>query len=111
MLYLGIALRAVLLAPDREQQQIRYQGFRDLLDLLRRGKHQCGMLLPECDTSTWSHQRAGCCHVATITPAYGCPLRSSTEETLRPGAQRFMVVDGPPQEAPVSLRALEPSTH
>jgi len=32
VLYLGIALRAVLIAKDPDQQKIRYQVFRDLLD-------------------------------------------------------------------------------
>jgi hypothetical protein len=35
VLYLGIALRAVLHAADPEQREIRYKVFRDLLDLFR----------------------------------------------------------------------------
>jgi hypothetical protein len=38
VLYVGIALHAVLRAKDREQREIRYQVFRDLLDLFRRRK-------------------------------------------------------------------------
>jgi hypothetical protein len=37
--YVGIALRAVLRAPDREQREIRYRVFRDLLDLFRLKRH------------------------------------------------------------------------
>jgi hypothetical protein len=40
ILYVGIAMRAVLRAPDEAQRQVRYQVFRDLLDLFRRGGHQ-----------------------------------------------------------------------
>jgi hypothetical protein len=40
VLYLGIALRAVLRATDQEQREVRYQVFRDLLDLFRIRKHQ-----------------------------------------------------------------------
>jgi len=40
VLYLGIALRETLRERDPERQQIRYQVFRDLLELFRRGKHQ-----------------------------------------------------------------------
>ena len=40
VLYVGIALWAVLRAGDPEQRQIRYQVFRDLLGLFRRGKHR-----------------------------------------------------------------------
>lgn len=36
--YTGIALWATLRAPDPDQRQIRYQIFRDLLDLFRPGK-------------------------------------------------------------------------
>ena len=39
VVYIGIALHAVLHA-DREQQQIRYQVFRDLIGLFRRGGRQ-----------------------------------------------------------------------
>jgi hypothetical protein len=35
VLYAGIALCAALRARDHEQQQVRYQMFRDLLDLIR----------------------------------------------------------------------------
>lgn len=38
VLYIGIAIVATLRARDPEQRQIRYQVFRDLLDLFRRGK-------------------------------------------------------------------------
>ena len=38
VLYVGIALRAVLRAPNDEQRQVRYQMFRDLLDLFHYGK-------------------------------------------------------------------------
>ena len=37
VIYVGIALHAVLHAADQEQRQVRYQVFRDLLDLFRRG--------------------------------------------------------------------------
>jgi hypothetical protein len=37
VLYVGIALRAVLCARDEAQRQVRYQVFRDLLDLFNRG--------------------------------------------------------------------------
>jgi hypothetical protein len=40
VVYIGIALQATLHAADPEQQKIRYQVFRDLLDLFRRGKGQ-----------------------------------------------------------------------
>lgn len=40
VLYVGIALRAVLRAPDEAQRQVRYQVFRDLLDLFRRRRKQ-----------------------------------------------------------------------
>jgi hypothetical protein len=40
VLYIGIAMRAVLRADDPDQRQVRYQIFRDLLGLLRRGEHQ-----------------------------------------------------------------------
>jgi hypothetical protein len=39
VLYVGIALRAVLRATDTEQREIRYQVFRDLLSLFRSRKH------------------------------------------------------------------------
>ena len=35
VLYLGIAMRAVLRVPDQDQRQVRYQIFRDLLDFDR----------------------------------------------------------------------------
>ena len=35
VLYVGIAMRAVLRAPDQNQRQVRYQVFRDLLDFVR----------------------------------------------------------------------------
>lgn len=35
VLYVGIAMRAVLRAPDQDQRQVRYQVFRDLLDFVR----------------------------------------------------------------------------
>ena len=35
-LYVGIAMRATLRARDHQEQQIRYQIFRDLLELFRR---------------------------------------------------------------------------
>lgn len=38
VVYLGVALRATLNAPDPEQRKIRYQVFRDLLDLFRQGR-------------------------------------------------------------------------
>lgn len=37
VLYVGIAIWATLRAPDAEQRNVRYQIFRDLLDLFRRG--------------------------------------------------------------------------
>jgi hypothetical protein len=37
VLYVGIAIWATLHAPDPEQRKVRYQIFRDLLDLFRRG--------------------------------------------------------------------------
>lgn len=37
--YVGIALWAVIHTPP-EQQQVRYQVFRDLLDLFRRGRNK-----------------------------------------------------------------------
>lgn len=40
VLYVGIALWAVLRAADPEQRQVRYQVFRDLIGLFRRGKPQ-----------------------------------------------------------------------
>lgn len=38
VLYVGIALWAVLSAADGEQRKIRYEVFRDLLGLFKRGK-------------------------------------------------------------------------
>jgi hypothetical protein len=38
--YVGIALGAVLRATDQEQRKVRYQVFRDLLDLFRSRKPQ-----------------------------------------------------------------------
>jgi hypothetical protein len=38
ILYVGIAIWATLHTADPEQQKIRYQIFRDLLDLFRRGR-------------------------------------------------------------------------
>ena len=38
VLYIGIAIWATLRAPDLPQQKVRYQIFRDLLDLFRRGR-------------------------------------------------------------------------
>lgn len=38
VLYVGIALFATLRAPDEPQAKIRYQIFRDLLDLFRHGR-------------------------------------------------------------------------
>jgi hypothetical protein len=40
VVYVGVALHAELHAPDQEQRQVRYQVFRDLLDLFRRGGRQ-----------------------------------------------------------------------
>lgn len=40
VLYTGIALWATLRAPDPDQRQIRYQIFRDLLDLFRPGRRR-----------------------------------------------------------------------
>jgi hypothetical protein len=40
VLYIGIAFWATLHASDPEQRKIRYQLFRDLLDLFRRGRDQ-----------------------------------------------------------------------
>ncbi len=40
VLYVGIAMCATLRARDPEQQQIRYQVFRDLRDLFLRGKRR-----------------------------------------------------------------------
>ena len=39
VLYVGIALYAVLSADDAEQRKVRYEVFRDLLSLFKRGKH------------------------------------------------------------------------
>lgn len=38
--YVGIALYAVLHAPDSDEREVRYRIFRDLLDLFRRGGRQ-----------------------------------------------------------------------
>ena len=38
--YIGIVLWALLRTKDVQQQKIRYQVFRDLLDLFRRGKRK-----------------------------------------------------------------------
>jgi hypothetical protein len=38
LVYVGIAMRAVLRASDPKEREIRYQMFRDLLDVFRRGK-------------------------------------------------------------------------
>jgi len=38
VLYIGIALWAVLRAKDPGQRKVRYRVFRDLLDLFRRGR-------------------------------------------------------------------------
>lgn len=40
VLYIGIAMRATLRAHDPEQQQVRYQVFRDLLELFLRRKQR-----------------------------------------------------------------------
>ena len=40
LLYLGIALRAVLRASEKEQREVRYQVFRDLLHWFDRGRRQ-----------------------------------------------------------------------
>ncbi|HYW82172.1 MAG TPA: hypothetical protein VFB30_02880 [Spirochaetia bacterium] len=40
VVYIGIAMRAILRAQDTEQRKVLYQVFRDLLDLFRRGKHK-----------------------------------------------------------------------
>ena len=40
MLYVGIVLRAVLRASDRDERQLLYEIFRDLLDLFRRRTHK-----------------------------------------------------------------------
>lgn len=40
VLYLGIALFAVLRATDPDQRKVRYRVFRDLLNLFRRGKQK-----------------------------------------------------------------------
>ena len=37
-LYVGIAMWAVLKAPDDQQRTVRYEIFRDLLSLFKRGK-------------------------------------------------------------------------
>lgn len=37
--FVGIALRAVFRAANDEERKIRYQVFRDLLDLFRPSKH------------------------------------------------------------------------
>jgi hypothetical protein len=38
VLYVGIALRAVLSATDAEQRKVRYEVFKDLLGLFKRRK-------------------------------------------------------------------------
>lgn len=38
VLYIGIAIWATLHADDDEQRNVRYQIFRDLLDLFRHGR-------------------------------------------------------------------------
>lgn len=38
VLYVGIAIWATLRAADPEQRKVRYQIFRDLLDLFRHGR-------------------------------------------------------------------------
>lgn len=40
MLYLGISLLSVLRAPDKEQREIRYEVFRDLLHWFDRGRRR-----------------------------------------------------------------------
>lgn len=40
VLYVGVALWATLRAKDAEQRKVRYQIFRDLLDLFRRGSRK-----------------------------------------------------------------------
>lgn len=40
VLYVGIALHATLRARGPEQQQVRYQAFRDLLELFRRRRRR-----------------------------------------------------------------------
>jgi hypothetical protein len=40
VLYLGIALHAVLRASDKEQREVRYQVFRDLLHWFDRGRRR-----------------------------------------------------------------------
>jgi hypothetical protein len=40
VLYIGIAIWATLRATDPEQRNVRYQIFRDLLDLFRRRRNQ-----------------------------------------------------------------------
>jgi hypothetical protein len=37
VLYIGVVIGATLHAADAEQRKVRYQIFRDLLDLFRRG--------------------------------------------------------------------------
>lgn len=39
LLYIGIAMRAVLRTSDPKEREIRYQMFRDLLDVFHRGAH------------------------------------------------------------------------
>ena len=38
VVYVGVALWATLRASDPEQQKVRYQVFRDLISLFRRGR-------------------------------------------------------------------------
>jgi hypothetical protein len=40
VVYLGIAMRETLRERNPEQQQVRYQIFRDLLELFRRGERR-----------------------------------------------------------------------
>jgi hypothetical protein len=40
VLYVGIAIWATLHAVDPDQRKVRYQIFRDLLDLFRRGRNR-----------------------------------------------------------------------
>lgn len=40
VLYIGIAIRATLRSRDPGEREIRYQIFRDLLDLFRRGSRK-----------------------------------------------------------------------
>lgn len=40
VLYIGVCLWSVLRARDDSQREVRYQMFRDLLDLFRRREHK-----------------------------------------------------------------------